>query len=84
MTQEQIRAFILEVAYKGKREARGSGVGEFNVYKIEGLMEVPRKDIGFAVDYLVGEGWIELQEFGGIVKITPEGVNEYERTHEVQ
>jgi len=84
MTQKQIRAFILEVAYKGKREARGSGAGEFNVYKVEGLREVPRKDIDFALDYLVGKGWVELQEFGGIVKITPEGVNEYEGTHEVQ
>ena len=81
MHDEEIRDTILEVGYKTAREKGSIIAGTFNVYEINSLTGVDKKDIDFNAEYLCGKGWMKWEVMGGGMRITTAGVSEYERTH---
>ena len=84
MTNREIRAAILEAAYKAAREAASIKAGIFNIYEISKDWGEEKEKIEFNADYLSEKGLVIWAESGGGMRITAAGVDEYERTHEGQ
>ena len=79
MNDREIRDALLEAGYKTAREQGGILGSVFNVYEINSLKGVSKKDINFNADYLCGKGWLKWEVMGGGMRITTAGVSEYER-----
>jgi len=84
MTDQEIRAAILETAYKAARE-HGILASLISVGELNKKWEEEKTKISFNADYLDGKGWViwlDRKTWGGVMRITCAGVEEYERTHE--
>jgi len=81
MTDQEIRAAILEAAYNAARKAGSIVASIFNVYEVSKDWGEPKEKVDFNADYLHQKGWVIHETMGGGMRITAEGVDEYERTH---
>lgn len=81
MTDQQIRAAILEIAYNAAKKTESIIAGIFNVYEISKDWGEPKEKIDFNADYLHEKGWVKHETMGGGMRITAEGIDQYERTH---
>ncbi len=81
MNDQEIRDAILEAAYNAAKEAGGIKVGLFNLYEVSKDWGEEKTKIDFNADYLDGKNWVVRETQGGGMRITAEGVDEYEKTH---
>jgi len=81
MTDQEIRAGILEAAYNAWRKDGSLMATRFNVYEISKDWGVEKGDIDRNADYLHEKGLVERRDFGGAMGITATGIDEYEKKH---
>jgi len=84
VNNQEIRAAILEAAYKAAREAGSIKGGIFSVYEISKDWGEEKKKIEFNACYLNEKDLVIWVESGGGMRITAAGVDEYERIHDDQ
>lgn len=84
MTNKEIRAAILEAGYKAARKAGSIRGSLFIIYEISKDWGEKKEKIEFNAGYLNEKRLVIWETSGGGMRITAEGVDEYERTHEVQ
>lgn len=81
MTDQQIRAAILETAYNATKKAGSIIAGIFNVYEVSKDWGEQKEKIDFNAEYLVEKGWVKYETEDGDMRITIEGIDEYEKKH---
>ena len=82
MTDKEIRAAIIEAAYKAAREMASIKGSIFSIYVVSKDWGEEKEKIEFNADYLNDKGLVIWETTGGGMRITAAGVDEYERTHE--
>lgn len=81
MTDQEMRANILEATYNSAKNTGSIVGGIVDISKITKDWAEDSKRINFNAEYLVKKGWIEWVAFGYLIRITVDGVDEYERHH---
>lgn len=84
MTDQEIRYATLEVAYEVWKEKGSIGRAVFSLFEKSKDWGVEEKDLNRNLDYLDQKGWMKVEGYESgrpLVRITVEGVDEYERTH---
>lgn len=84
MTDREIRAAILEARYKAARKAASIKGSMFSVYEISKHWGEKKEQIELNANYLNWKGLVVWVASGGMMRITADRVDEYERTHEGQ
>ena len=68
-----MRDAILKGAYDAAKKGKS-----FNVDEVSKGWGEPKEKVDFNADYLDGKGWVVHDTMGGGMKITTEGIDEYE------
>jgi len=84
MINEEIRAAILEAGYKAAKRTGSIKGSLFMLYEISKDWGESKEKIEFNANYLSEIGVLKWESSHGGMRITAEGVKEYERTHEVE
>lgn len=77
MTDNEIKAYILEVGYKTSREDKW-----FNIEKINKDLGEEGKRVENLAAFMEKKGLIRVMTMDGDWEITEQGIYQYERTHE--
>lgn len=77
MTDKEIMANILEVAYKASREDE-----DFNIYEISKDWGEEKNKVEKLAAFMARKGLVRWMASGGEMEITEQGIYEYERLHE--